>query len=418
MAARHDSPTDRLTPPRIQAGQTWLLWGSALSPFALKVEALLRFGGVSYQWMPASGPWQAAHRGDRRRRLLVRGRLPLAWPRKTSLDEFPLTPFLFGPGGENLYDSTAIGTWLSIPGVAPATRATFLLPTIDPALAFAVRLIDEALDELGLYLVHHNRWVVAARDNTAGVRLARELRPIAGPLASLAARFFPARQIRRLPYLLSVAPAETTAWNDLPSRLRPPARPGFPPTHALLDRLFAELLAAIEPLLAKRPYIFGNCLTLADASLYGQLGMNRSDPRAWTLIQRTAPATAAWIDRLARGDFSAHQPATTPTLDDALAPLLTWIGTTFVPLMRQNCAAWSDHRARGETLFNEAAFDAGRALYDGTLRGQPFRSVAKTFQVRVWQDLVQAWAALDPADATRLAALMPITGFDAGHVTS
>ena len=44
-------------------------------------------------------------------------------------------------------------------------------------------------------------------------------------------------------------------------------------------------------------------------------------------------------------------------------------------------------RAAGETRFNEAAFDAGRALYDGTLLGRPFRSVAKTFQVRVWRDL-------------------------------
>ena len=133
------------------------------------------------------------------------GRLPLTWPQMTELDEFPLVPFLFGPGGENLYDSSAIALWLDGHGPHPNERATALVPVDDPALRFAVRLIDEALDEVGLYLVHHNRWVVSARDNDAGARLAREMRPLLGPLAPLVGHFFPARQVRRLPYLFSVA---------------------------------------------------------------------------------------------------------------------------------------------------------------------------------------------------------------------
>jgi hypothetical protein len=67
---------------------------------------------------------------------------------------------------------------------------------------------------------------------------------------------------------------------------------------------------------------------------------------------------------------------------------------TFVPLMRQNVRAHTECLARGESLFNEAAFDAGRALYDGKLRGHPFRSVVKTFQVRTWADLRARWRAL------------------------
>ena len=64
--------------------------------------------------------------------------------------------------------------------------------------------------------------------------------------------------------------------------------------------------------------------------------------------------------------------------------------------MQQNLAAWERHVDHGETLFNEPAFDAGRALYDGVLLGQPFRSVAKTFQVRVWRDLRDEWDRLPP----------------------
>jgi glutathione S-transferase len=386
----------------------WTLWGSTLSPFALKVEALLRFAGVPHRWLPAQGRFAEALRFERRRRALVRGRLPLTWPERDPLDELPLVPFLFGPAGENLYDSTAIGLWLDARGL---TGAAPLVPGEDPAVAFAVRLVDEALDEVGLYLMHHQRWVVSARDNDAGARLAREMRPLLGPAARVLARSFPARQVRRLPYLMSVAPPEAgAAFADLPPRLHPPSRPGFPPTHALLEEAHARLLAALEPLLAARPFLFGARFTLADASVYGQLAMNRADPSADAKVRRTAPAVHAWVERLARGDFAGHRAAGPLALDAAPAPLLAWCAETFVPLMQQNHAAWQRHRAAGETRFNEAAFDAGRALYDGELLGRPCRSVAKTFQVRVWRDLRSAWDALAATDRRRVAALLPDDG--------
>ena len=392
--------------PRAQAND-WVLWGSELSPFALKIEALLRFAGARFRWLPATGSFVEVLRFDRRRRRLVRGRLPLTWPRMTELDELPLVPFLFGPAGENLYDSSAIALWLDKHGPHPNQRAAALVPTADPALRFAVHLIDEAFDEVGLYLVHHNRWVVAARDNDAGARLAREMRPLWGRLAPLVDRWFPARQVRRLPYLFSVADPNDAGFDDLPVRLRPPARAGFPPSRELLQQAFSELLAAIEPVLSRRPYLFGARFTLADASAYGQLGMNRTDPSARAWIRRAAPATQAWIDRIAAGDFDEHQSDGELCLDGALAPLLSCIFRTFVPLMQQNYDAWERHRAAGETRFNEAAFDAGRALYDGTLLGRPFRSVAKTFQVRVWRDLRAQWDGLGHSDRTRLEALLP-----------
>jgi len=79
--------------------------------------------------------------------------------------------------------------------------------------------------------------------------------------------------------------------------------------------------------------------------------------------------------------------------------------------MQQNAVAWAMHQARGETRFNEPAFDAGRALDDGTLCGHPFRSVAKSFQVRVWRDLQAAWRGLDDVDRRRIAAVLPTGGF-------
>jgi hypothetical protein len=75
--------------------------------------------------------------------------------------------------------------------------------------------------------------------------------------------------------------------------------------------------------------------------------------------------------------------------------------------MQQNLGAWQAQRERGETRFNEAAFDAGRALYDGQLLGRPYRSVAKTFQVRVWLDLRRSFDALDRSARSRIEALLP-----------
>ncbi len=383
----------------------WSLWASTLSPFALKVDALCDYAGLPHRWMPAEGTRAEGLREMWRVRGITTRRLSLTHPTLTALDELPLVPFLLGPDGENLYDSSAIGAWLdgndriTRPGAAP------LLARDDEALRYAIRIVDEYFDEFGLYMVHHNRWKVAARDNGAGARLADDMRPLAGPLARVIEWHFPARQVRRLPYLFSVAEAGDAGFEDLPKRLRPPARHGFPPTQTLLETAFARVLAILERMLADRPYLFGDRFTLADASVYGQLAMNISDVSAEAWIRRDAPRVRAWLQRIAEADFSASRAEGGISLHAETGPLLAEIGRIFVPLMRQNAAAWARCREAGETRFNEAGFDAGRALYAGELAGVPFRSVAKTFQVRVWQSLGDEWDALTETDRQRLHAL-------------
>jgi glutathione S-transferase len=380
----------------------WWLWASTLSPFALKVDALCDYAGLPHRWMPAEGSWFEAVRCGRRVDAVRSGRLPLSWPEKTPLDEFPLVPFLLGPAGENLYDSSAIGAWFDRANLVESHAGAPLMPQADAALCLAIRIVDEFFDEFGLYMVHHNRWKVAARDNGAGDRLVEDLRPLLGSGARLIGRRFPARQVRRLPYLFSVADEKDRTFDDLPARLRPPSREGFPPTHALLEDCFARTLSILENLLGDRPYVFGERFSLADASIYGQLAMNLSDPSAESWMRRDAPGVRDWLDRIVRADFSASRADAELGLDAALEPLLSEVQRIFVPLMRQNAEAYERFRTQGETRFNEAGFDAGVSLYDGTLDGRPFRSVAKTFQVRVWRSLQQAWRSLGAVDRARL----------------
>lgn len=367
----------------------WVVWTSELSPFGLKLLLLCRGSGLAVRTLPAGGRTLENIRYSRRRDALVKRRLPLAWPKMTGEDEFPAVPYLFGPQGENLYDSTAIAEWLD----ARAGSGGFLWIPEDPAVAFVARLIDDYADEFGLYMVHHNRWKVSATDNDAGARLAREFASLFGPARHAFGRWFARRQVRRLPYLFSVAPVGFRIDGVAPA-LTPPSRAGFPPTHALLEDAFARLLDILDTLLGSRPFVLGGRPTLADAALYGQLAMNLPDRSAHLWMQRRAPRLEAWLERLHDGTQSLPARGEL-ALDDALRPLLAEIFRTHVALMRANDQAWSEYRMRGQKRFNEGAFDRNEALYDGVLDGRPYRAVAKSFQARVWRDCLERWRALD-----------------------
>jgi glutathione S-transferase len=368
------------------------LWGSELSPFTLKVLLLCRYSGLSVRLLPAEGGRWENLRALLRVTAVRRGWARPSHPVVTPLDEFPLVPYLLGPRREVIFDSSAIADWLD---ERPGAIHPRLVPS-SGATRFAVRLIDEYFDEVGLYFAHHNRWVLSASTNDAGERLAREFRTLL-PQA-LRRRFaerFSARQVGRLPYLFSVAAAEPERY-DLPPSRRPPQKVGFPPTHELLDSGFHRILERLEAVFRSQPFLFGERFSAADASLYGQLAMNLSDPTAAATIELRAASTAARIRHMtARGaapSMASHE------IRPCLIPLLEEIGATFIPLMRQNEAAYEAAHLAGEREFNERAFDRGAACYDGTFAGRAFRSVAKTFQVGVWKRLKAEWTALHDED--------------------
>lgn len=375
---------------------TAVLWGSELSPFFLKIEALCRHAGLPTVRRPDGGtPGENLRLMWRLRRAQARGRVQ-RWPTPDPLDEYPLVPYLMTTDGAVHHDSSGIAGWLD---AHPPASAAPLIPVEDPALAFASRLIDEALDEIGLYCVHHHRWVVARADNDAGTRLAQEYRSLVVPPARpLMAAWFARRQTRRLPYLFSVAP-ENASW-PRDGRPVPPSREGFPATHARLEAAWDALVDAADAALRQQPYLLGGRFTLADAAVYGQLGMNLSDPAAERRLRRRAPRLRAWLGHIAEGRHVGTLGAV--GLHEDLQPLLDWTDRHFVPLMRANARAYERLRAQGQVRGNETAFDRGEALFELDWCGAPARSVVKTFQVRVWRDLCREAAALSPADRQRL----------------
>jgi glutathione S-transferase len=382
------------------------LWGATASPFQLKMQALADAAGVSWQRAPEQLSTTRAlgmlWRLRRAQRAETIERMPR---REAGLDEYPAVPFYTFDGKTFYYDSTGLAYHLE--QITPGARR--LVPEA-PAERFLCQLIDEAFDEFGLYMVHHNRWAVSAATNTMGEFTSRELRKLF-PLGlhRRVARQLPERQVRRCPYLFSVSPPGFDA--GVSEKLTPPSLPGFPPTHDILNTAWRHYLAAMETVLTEQSYLLGDGFTLADASAYGQLSMNLVDGRAAELLEELAPRTYKWLCMIRDG---GHQGSVgEPRLKACLTTLLEIIAETFMPLMRQNTAAWRAAKNRGQTTFNEAAFDRGEALYEGTLMGHPFRSVAKSFQVPVWRDLCRSWAALEQGSREQLQALCPQLSDDA-----
>jgi len=369
-------------------------WGALASPFQLKMQAIADACRIQWRRLPAQANPAEAWATLLRLRLDMRlGRIRRFSGFTAGLDEYPTVPYYRIDGGPFHYDSSDFAAHLA--SIDP--RGATLLPE-DPATSFLVRLIDEAFDEWGLYMVHHNRWVTSARTNRMAADFVAEIGSLVPSfLRETMRKRVAARQTRRCAYLFSVAPQ--SYGKDLPRALRAPAREGFPPTHELLDTSWREYLAAMEALLARQPYLLGDRFTLADASAYGQLAMNLPDGRAADLLQELAPRTYAWLTHIDDGEH--HRAPGSLEMTEALVPLLDCIKRTFIPLMRQNAGAFRPDAPRT----NEAAFDAGEQLYDGELLGHPFRAVCKTFQVRVWQDLCSRWAQLDDESRRRLAAL-------------
>jgi glutathione S-transferase len=376
------------------------LLGLTASPYQLKMQALADYSVISWRRLPDQGGTLdnlrtlARFQHAKRRRHIQR--YPAAM---NALDEYPAVPFYSFDNAEFFYDSSGFAKHLD----DLALSRCRLLPD-DPVQRFVCRLLDEAFDEFGLYMVHHNRWVTSAQTNQMGKITAAEMHSLLPSMVrQRLARKLALRQANRCPYLFSVAPEGFHAGADTaPS---PPSRAGFPPTHDLLNRAWRNYLAALESILQSQDYLLGDRFTLADASAYGQLSMNLVDGRAAELLKELAPLTYKWLYMIRDGGHRESKGKT--YLGENLTALLHCISSSFIPLMQQNNAAYEKALKAGKNLFNEAAFDRSESLYDGELMQQPFRSVIKTFQVNVWRELQADWAGLNQASQNNLLARFP-----------
>ena len=384
-----------------------VLWGVRLSPFYLKLEACLQFSDHPYRRLPAQGSRVENFKYISRLEQAKRNHSVKRYPQRSpEFDEYPAVPFFSDEANGIQYDSSSIAHWLDDQR-ASGSRAPALNPSA-PALSFLNHLIDEAFDEFGLYMVHHMRWVGSAKTQVMGKLLAQEFKTALPPGGgAILAKSFPRRQVRRCPYLFSVAPKGYQA--GVTRALTPPSRDGFPETHSLLNQCWKRYLKDLDAVLQQQPYILGERFTLADASAYGQLAMNLVDKEAADRLLTLAPTTFNWLKKIEHGQHKPNPLKETELLiNPVLKGLLNTIMGTFSALMVQNEKAYQLALEQGESSFNEAAFNTGKSLYDGQLLGYPFRSVVKTFQVRVWREIKAHWQSLPPTSQQELRALIDV----------
>jgi len=386
---------------------TTILWGVRLSPFTLKLEACLRYHDLSYKRLPAEGNYLENARTLLSLELAKKNGKVSRYPTlDADLDEYPAVPFLSEDGKHFQYDSSAIAHYLDS---KLSTQSMSPLFPNNNTFNFIAHLIDEAFDEFALYMVHHMRWIGSAKTTPMGKLLGQEFKRALPPGGAFAlSRSFPKRQVRRTPYLFSVAPSGYKA--GVSRALTPPSRQGFPETQTLLNQCWKQYLNAMEHVLDKQDYLLGDIFSVADASAYGQLAMNLVDPEAAEKMRSIAPTTYNWLRRIEQSKhLESRHSSGSLYLSPHLKPLLNTIMGTFSALMIQNEKAYNMAREQGETLFNEKAFDQHRALFDGQLRGYPFRTVVKTFQVRVWREIKAHWGELSQAEQAEVRTVVDLT---------
>jgi glutathione S-transferase len=373
---------------------THQLLGSVLSPFSMKVALLLTHGQVPFRWLPAQAGTLENLVGQATRFGVTRGLLGITYPEVGPLSEWPLVPFLFGPAGARYYDSSAIGVWLhehrdQYAGVS-------LLPE-EPGARFLCHLVDEFMDELGLYVLHHQRWVRSARSYQAMATVRREYRSLV-PMAvsGWAAERFAKRQVHRLAYLFSVAPEGFSIEGLAPHR-QPKSRASFPETHTLLDALQVRINDALTSSLAQQPFLFGGAFSLADASAGGILCSHLDcDPETAAAMATRWPHLHAYAQGL-RAPSAVSPPGAAVVPE----PLVALAVEAFLPFLQANSEAYERHGRPVARDANEPAYWRGDKLFDGTLLGFPYRTVVKTFQVAVLQDLQRRFQ--DLGESTRMA---------------
>ncbi len=324
-----------------------IVYGSEYSYFTGKFEAYLRYKEISYVRRPL-------------------GVSMYAWklPRLLGGAQLPTVQL---PDGRWMTDTTPMIAWLEErhpePEVIPA----------DPVQRLAALLIEDFGDEWLWRPAMHFRWSFAEDRRLLSGRLARELVRVPLPLP-LRRRWFARRQ-RRL----------FVAGDGVEERTRP---------H--VEAAYTRVLAMLEPVLAERPFLFGERPTIADVGLFGPMFRHFAlDPTPARIMRNRAPAVYEWVARVwnSRASRIGGRPLIAGVPAD-LEPLLTEAGETHLPMLAANAAAHA----------------AGRRTYEFTAQNVTYRSMP-TSRYRVWAlaRLREAYLGLDGEDIAAADALLART---------
>lgn len=274
------------------SGGEYVLHGLKLSYFTGKLEAYLRVKGAPFRFV---GMDMADFR---------------ACARATGIAQMPQ---LETPDGRWLTDTTAILRHFEEAGQGPRLRPA------EPAAAFLSLLLEDAFDEWLWRPALYYRWAFVEDARLMSRQIARTmLRDVPGPLWL---RDLVIRARQRREFL---------------------TRDGITPvTGPAIERLYPEVLAVLEPVFAKRPFLFGERPCEADFGLFGPMFRHFfSDPTPGAILRETAPAVLAWTTRLwATRPADLERAAEISEAPCDLDPLLALVARDHLPELAGHLAA-------------------------------------------------------------------------------
>ncbi len=316
-------------------GQPYTLYGLKLSYFTGKLEAYLRAKGIAFQFVEMT-------MADFQR-----------CARETGVAQMPQ---LLSPQGAWLTDTTAIIAYFEEQGAEPKLSATTATGN------FLSLLLEDAFDEWLWRPALYYRWAFEEDSRLMGRQIARTL---LGDLpAPLWLRSFWITGRQKREYLKA----------DGVTRENGPA----------LERHYLAVLDMLEPVLASRPYLFGDRPCEADFGLFGSMFRHfSSDPTPAAILRERAPNVMVWIARLWAAtpvNLANYDRVADPPSD--LDPLLRCIGTDYLPYLEANLEAVANHKPR-------VRFESF---------GGHFEIPPSVYRAACWQDLCGKFAALSTTE--------------------
>jgi glutathione S-transferase len=321
-----------------------VVFGASISYFTGKFEAYLRYKEIPYTY-----------------RALTLRYYYWVIPRRLGATQYPTVRL---PDGRWMSDSTPMIAWLEQRYPEPA-----VIPG-DPVQRYIGLLIEDYADEWLWRPAMHYRWSYADDRRLAAAGLAREIARL--PLPVAVRRALVARRQTKLFVTHDGIDAQTRR-------------------HA--EASYRRALDCLEPIFARRPFMFGSRPTIADIGLMGPFWRHFvHDPTPARLMQNTSPATFEWAARMwnARASRIGQNDLFDGVPED-LSPLLREIGATHLPALAINARAHS----------------ANMPTHDLRMEGTTYRRIP-TSAYRVWclEQLRSRFEALAPAAATTVKALL------------
>ncbi|MDP1541406.1 MAG: glutathione S-transferase family protein [Moraxellaceae bacterium] len=271
---------------------TMQLFGMEVSPYAVKVRALLRHKGIAHQWLPRSRRYESAFRAKAK---------------------LPLIPLLV-IDEEAFQDSTPILDMLE------QRYPTNSIHLADASMNWLSRALEEAADEWAVKPMFHYRWQYEADRINAGMRIARaSVEPGTDPAPF--AGMISAHLMTRLPTL------GCTDHNK-----------------AVLESYVMRGAALIDEHMKNRAYLFGGQLSYADLGLGCMYYQLMSDPTPRALLQPYV-ALQDWVMRCMNPtDQGDAEPMT--NLLPTLAPILAHeLQHHYLPWAQENTKAFANEHS-------------------------------------------------------------------------